>query len=1228
MKKILILLTLFTAFLVADDGFQILVNTPEEVDSMSAILNGLAMLFKNDGYLTLLKFIFVIGSFVILFNWALSSSDEGAAKKGLGTYLKYNMGVVAILTIAFSSVQTSMWVKSKTFPSLFSDSSTATTGTKVDNIPYVVAVGIYGLNHFGESLTELYQQAMAPIGNYSLNRDGYASSLRDSLDLLTLDLGNTDQKLGDAIDVLVSQCVYIPFSSKMGGEGYIEKLRSSKNLKATFDHWYNDDVEVGGIKAKDYTASFMGKEWKCGDLWQYVKDNMSDFNDKAEASLNRIDSRDIAMITGLHSGITSSNFDEIALQSGIVNSVLNNKDIGSGISYASGKSQSEFIQENIGAGYYMAKMLPVMQTIFRALIYALFPAILAISLLPGGWLILKNYMKTAVWIELWGVISAILNFFISKYGEKILSANGDASHHTISSYSVVHMVDNASSLAGVAGYLYLMVPGIAWGLMSGSFNMLEGIGKGLGSGITKNMGTDMVARDQKKLAMKEAASAQAGEDLSYAEAMHFEQVAAGMKEGTEVGVLKNQGLANVANMASYNATKPFAELRRKEAFAKAMGKVGGGAGIAELEANSAAMSLAKNTGSYDAGKGDANTFHTVGEVPVVQTMATVGAIGLGGIATNAAGSALEQNGRINQIGLGNMKNIGAMAGQEAKSKYDAVGISGAGTISAGNALHSLGVVQGRGGEDFQAGLGAGKAEIGKLHGSGGPNGMGQIAFTSAQKAKGESDAISGSAYHIGNITGHEQKGHANELTGSQAEAISSTKTEVDKGHYLNMSDPYASGQAMAASANAMAGVVGSIGMNGLTESEKFTKLSNAIGALKTKQLIEDGGDTVGSFAAEKATVDYMNSKVSQNVKQTLSDLNGGTEGVIQKLTNAEVFSTQGKIGKDTAKAQASVKMVEETFTPDRMNEVFEKEKGKLMSSNPNMSEAEAEQRVALGMTKTLSQNGLHSSDIARKAFNALTNTVDKRQLDNLMQSELGGDMNSIANIVSQKSENIKSIDQTLSHFNELHKNGGMTDSAFEKVSTSLNETKEKYVNEVKQLSEPLKQFSSKHSDLIKTVKRQTASALGTLAKYGAIDNKGNFRDTRTEMANMNAYDKKVVASKIQGINEGKLLTGVDLTGAKYSRTTNIAGSTVGHTREIDTGFRIMNKTDATLGGLAEYYGGVSGDTANIAQGTVQGVKDLLQLVGARKILSMGGGKGPKNITHITNYSNTNIINQF
>lgn len=61
----------------------------------------------------------------------------------------------------------------------------------------------------------------------------------------------------------------------------------------------------------------------------------------------------------------------------------------------------------------LAKSLPMVKTVFEALVYGAFVFVILLSLLPNGHRILFNYFQTIIWLQLWAPLNAILNLIIT-----------------------------------------------------------------------------------------------------------------------------------------------------------------------------------------------------------------------------------------------------------------------------------------------------------------------------------------------------------------------------------------------------------------------------------------------------------------------------------------------------------------------------------------------------------------------------------------------------------------------------------------------------------------------------------------------------------------------------------------------------------------------------------------------------------------------------------------------
>ncbi|AHJ11317.1 conjugal transfer protein TraG N-terminal domain-containing protein [Sulfurospirillum multivorans] len=579
MIKVISILCLFSLGALADD-YLVTVSSAEEVDSMFSILNAVAMIFHSEDYLSLLKLVALFGSVFVFIN-AITGK---LGTEGLKSFSMYQIFVVGVLSVVFS-VSSTVYIKTDNYPLYYDNNTTITTGTAVANIPTVLAYSYSFFNSFGNGLTNLFQTAMSysGSGNYSLASGGYVSSLRDSIDILNHKFNDSSHNFGNDVERFVADCILVPFSGK-GDEGQkrIDELYSSTSIKSTLDSWYSSSITVGNIPVNSYTASVNGDVYECGALWTKLSSNdLTSYKDTMSKVFKNVDDRDVEVITK-QTSLPKSNFEELAIQSGLINSFLSNSKLPTGIAYAERKTRAEYIQTNLASGYYMSKMLPILQVVLRGLLYALFPLIVVIGLI-NGISIFKNYAKALVWIEMWGVCASILNFFILKYAEN--SFGGD-----VTAYNSMQMLSDSAAMAGVAGYLYVSVPMISWGLMSGSFTMLSSIASNMTQSLSKNLSAMSISSDSKALQLKESVSQSTGKDLSYAEALHYQNIQAGTKEGIEIGTNLNQG-ANFQNKLNYDSSKPYNELSAK------MSQVGSLSNVLSQEGKKSSLDFAGTMGS-------------------------------------------------------------------------------------------------------------------------------------------------------------------------------------------------------------------------------------------------------------------------------------------------------------------------------------------------------------------------------------------------------------------------------------------------------------------------------------------------------------------------------------------------------------------------------------------------------------------------------------------------------
>lgn len=113
------------------------------------------------------------------------------------------------------------------------------------------------------------------------------------------------------------------------------------------------------------------------------------------------------------------------------------------------------------AGQKAAWFLPILHTLLSVLLFGIFPIIMAMSTLPNGVRIFRGYLQFFISLQFWPVLFAILNAAMTLYAKNKTVALGGLSLVNIDKIDELH-----SDISGVAGYLMLMIPFLAKGLVS------------------------------------------------------------------------------------------------------------------------------------------------------------------------------------------------------------------------------------------------------------------------------------------------------------------------------------------------------------------------------------------------------------------------------------------------------------------------------------------------------------------------------------------------------------------------------------------------------------------------------------------------------------------------------------------------------------------------------------------------------------------------------------------
>jgi hypothetical protein len=571
-KLLFLIFLMFPTLMLADYTF--IVENQAMVESYFNIFNAISALLSSEDYLDLLRLTFLLGGFFVFAASVLTAWEGSANAKILSPYGKYLITGVALLTLVFSYKEP-MWVTTNNIPSFCATPLTGMgvpvpggtmVGTAV-NLPSVLGFVFSTTNKIGVGLTELAESAFSTpssSGSASMtDSGGYLGALKQTIKIMSYNPSSVnlnESSVGTGIvdnssDFLnlwgkfFNSCVFAVANNKgFEGEKKINELKSSKDIFKWVDNYMSPNSGKGIQYTGDskfvgqYLIESNGVHYECSTFYEVLKDAKSKLESNFACHHPGMNAGVLELLTGSTTGNIST-LNEIALQSGLINSLsqsgsINSIGINGAQQFTEGKSRSSGNQANISTAEYMGKMLPYIQMTMRAILYAFFPFVFVVMLLPGGIKVLAQYGQTILWVELWGPTAAVVNMFVNmQVKAEVASVYGNSGLTYMSS---IDMLSDANTIAGVGAMLYLSIPALTWLILKGSGQMLGNLTSGVSSKFGLNLDSKVVAQDLAQV----KASKQSGRSISDT-INSLEQMEVANKYGQATG-FENGGGMNTA----------------------------------------------------------------------------------------------------------------------------------------------------------------------------------------------------------------------------------------------------------------------------------------------------------------------------------------------------------------------------------------------------------------------------------------------------------------------------------------------------------------------------------------------------------------------------------------------------------------------------------------------------------------------------------------------------------
>lgn len=412
------------------------------------LLNAIAAFMKLDGFWSLLRLTALIG--------IIMASVGYLKERNPFCYVKWLMGYVLVCNLA---------ILPKTSVMVYDIS--AQDARVVDNVPVVFAATASLITTVGVGLAETYDALLSLPDDLTYTKTGSLFGAR--MIQAAHDFKIIDPQLKTDMNAYFRNCVV--------GDIQLNHKYSVSDLSTNLNIWEliskkPSPVRMTQVGGTTITCVHASKELKTR-LDAEIKNaytffGISLFGHARKTTYETLFNTYLSSSFNYYQHMTDSAAN-IFLQSMMINAISDGinhyqalTDNAAGVlNHQVTKSQVQHRWSWAIAGQKATWFLPILHSLLTVLLFGLFPMIMVMATLPNGIQIVRGYLQFFVSLQFWPVLFAILNAAMTMYGASQSQKYGGLAMVNLEKLDELH-----SDLSGVAGYLMLLIPFLAKGLVS------------------------------------------------------------------------------------------------------------------------------------------------------------------------------------------------------------------------------------------------------------------------------------------------------------------------------------------------------------------------------------------------------------------------------------------------------------------------------------------------------------------------------------------------------------------------------------------------------------------------------------------------------------------------------------------------------------------------------------------------------------------------------------------
>lgn len=494
--KLIFFLFLFAVSLFASDDWW--VYTYEDVSTLNAVFNYLAMVGDDAGYMQTIQTILFAG---MSFSVVLKFLDITAVPK-------YFVSVTGIMLVIFGTTTTVHIVNVKSYTSI---NPQVDNYAVVDNVPYIFAVLTSAFSTVGYNSADLIETIFTSIGNNaevmenSFLKTGHLGGFKVLEKLNSIDpmiINDTAREFSTLYHGYLSSCVFgIAYvlddnlKNKIINEPNIfEFIDPSTSINNALQRVGSQQITKSDGTLTTCTAYYNEAKVKytliknSGKLYTIAKSligkTTSNVDNSASSAINMVSKSQLAdaqpkITTYIMNNGMRNVFENAWMSYGVGTTSSSQAAYGTGLAVAQMQLAGKIKASSAGI------IIPTMHSVLQAVMYVLFPFVILVQLFAGGIKILQNYTLGLLWLEFWVPSFSVLNYFTLKEAEtqsidKLinLSENVNSDNGLLTIANQTEIFSTIANQAAVAGDMYWMIPGIAAFILYGSYQSIAGITSG------------------------------------------------------------------------------------------------------------------------------------------------------------------------------------------------------------------------------------------------------------------------------------------------------------------------------------------------------------------------------------------------------------------------------------------------------------------------------------------------------------------------------------------------------------------------------------------------------------------------------------------------------------------------------------------------------------------------------------------------------------------------------